>query len=77
MLGLICKLAGLQPDFGRAFAGYLVTTLATATFGLATAPWQILIASQSRSVAGTRSLHASYQPGFVFAVLFGELCAPL
>jgi MFS family permease len=27
-----------------AFAGYLVTTLATAAFGLATAPWQVLIA---------------------------------
>jgi MFS family permease len=27
-----------------AFAGYLITTLATAAFGLATAPWQVLIA---------------------------------
>src|ERR1700737_5651056 len=27
-----------------AFAGYLVTTLATASFGLATAPWHVLIA---------------------------------
>jgi MFS family permease len=35
---------GLSRRKPIAFAGYLITTLATAAFGLTTAPWQVLIA---------------------------------
>jgi hypothetical protein len=49
---------GLSRRKPIAFVGYLVTTLATAAFGFATAPWHVLNCTR-RSVAWTRGSHAS------------------